>query len=233
VGYATAKVLADASQDFHVVMTGRSIEKVKAAKAEIEATGIKGTVATLQLDINSDESVENAVRVVEQNHGRLDALINNAGVVSYESNIRTRLRETFETNVIGCAAVAEAFRPLLLRSSNPYSVFVSSGMGSLTLSADPKTFALPYDEAYRASKAALNIFTVMEKRNHSDKGVKAIGMCPGFVVSNLRGTSEEARNPGGAAGDPAESGKLVLDILSGARDDQLGNLVHKDGVYPW
>jgi NAD(P)-dependent dehydrogenase (short-subunit alcohol dehydrogenase family) len=233
VGYATAKVLADASKDFHVIMTGRSIEKVKAAKAEIEATGIKGTLVAVQLDINSDESVENAVKVVEKHHGRLDALINNAAVVSYESDLRTRLRQTFETNVIGCAAVAEAFRPLLLKSSNPYSVFVSSGMGSLAISADPKSFALPYDEAYRASKAALNIFTVMEKRNYNDKGVKAIAMCPGFVVSNLRGTSEEARNPGGAAGDPAVSGKLVLSILSGERDGELGSLVHKDGVYPW
>jgi hypothetical protein len=65
------------------------------------------------------------------------------------------------------------------------------------------------------------------------KGLKVFAMCPGFVVSNLRGTSDEARSGWGGAGDPQVSGKTVLSIIQGERDADAGKFVHKDGVYPW
>jgi hypothetical protein len=52
-------------------------------------------------------------------------------------------------------------------------------------------------------------------------------------VSNLRGESEEARNVGGAAGDPEVSGQTVLSVITGQRDADVGKFVHKDGIYPW
>jgi hypothetical protein len=58
-------------------------------------------------------------------------------------------------------------------------------------------------------------------------------VCPGLVRSNLRGTSEEARNAGGRAGDPKVSGETILSIVQGKRDEDVGKLVWKDGVYPW
>ena len=58
-------------------------------------------------------------------------------------------------------------------------------------------------------------------------------MCPGLVRSRLRGDSEEAISSWGRAGDPMESGKTVLNILEGARDEDAGKFVHKDGTYPW
>lgn len=56
---------------------------------------------------------------------------------------------------------------------------------------------------------------------------------PGFVRSNLRGTTEEERSGWGGAGDPDESGEIVLSVVKGERDGDVGLLVHKDGVYPW
>jgi hypothetical protein len=66
--------------------------------------------------------------------------------------------------------------------------------------------------------------------------MKVFAMCPGFVVSNLRGTTEEMRNGspfGMQAGDPMVSGQTLLSIIEGKRDDDAGKFVHKDGVYPW
>lgn len=234
VGYATTKVLATASPDFHIIMTGRSLEKVSTAKSEIETSGIKGSLSALQLDITSPTSINTAVNHVEQTHGHLDALINNAAVGSRGPHLLTRMRECFETNVFGCAAVAEAFRPLLLKSPNPYSVFVSSGVGSIgSIAGKTDADKIPFDDAYRASKSALNMIATVEARDYAAKGLKVFPMCPGFVVSNLRGTGEQERTGWGNAGDPAESGRLVLRILSGERDADVGRLVHKDGVYPW
>jgi len=76
---------------------------------------------------------------------------------------------------------------------------------------------LPNEEAYRASKAALNIIADLEAKEFGSKGLKVFAMCPGFVVSNLRGTSHEARSGWGNAGDPQLSGKTVLSIIQGKR----------------
>jgi hypothetical protein len=73
----------------------------------------------------------------------------------------------------------------------------------------------------------------MEHRDHKEEGLKVFAICPGFVVSNLRGTSDEARSGGGNAGDPATSGNLMLSILEGKRDADVGKFVQKDGTYPW
>ena len=68
-----------------------------------------------------------------------------------------------DTNVIGPAVVSAAFRPLLLKSQKPYSIYVSSGMRSMAKASDPTSITyrgLPNGEAYRASKAALNMMVL-------------------------------------------------------------------------
>ncbi|KAI9732933.1 MAG: hypothetical protein M1818_007366 [Claussenomyces sp. TS43310] len=237
VGFATAKVIASASGDNHVIMAGRSLEKVKSAKTEIEKAGIKGSLSAVQLDVTDEKSIEQAVKLVQEKHGRLDALVNNAGVGSMNiDDIKTRLQLCMDTNVIGPAVVAAAFRPLLFKSSKPYSVYVSSGVGSLTMAAAPTTpnsHHMPNEEAYRSSKTALNMIAVLESKHFESQGLKVFAVCPGFVVSNLRGMSDEARRGWGRAGDPQVSGKTILEILQGERDADAGKFVHKDGVYPW
>jgi len=70
---------------------------------------------------------------------------------------------------------------------------------------------------------------------HADYGneIKVFAMSPGFVVSNLRGTTEELQSGWGQAGDPKTAGETLLAILKGERDADVGRLIHKDGVYPW
>lgn len=229
VGFATTKVLAEANKNFHIIMAGRSLDKVNKAMTDIQSTSIKGSLSTIHLDVIESASITKAAQYVETTYGKLDALINNASVANMDPDMKTRMEICMETNVTGSALVAEAFRPLLLKTDNPYSIYMSSALGSMSTVHNP----YPYIDAYRVSKAALNMLMVGEWQRYGDKGLKCFSMCPGFVVSNLRGTSEEERSGGGNAKDPLESGRLVLGILEGKRDGDVGKFVHKDGVYPW
>ena len=204
--------------------------------SELQAASPKGTLSTVQLDVTDENSVEAAAAHILQEFGWLDVLVNNAGVGSMGDNIKTRMKLCLETNVMGPAMVAAAFRPLLLRSQNPYSIYVSSGAGTLVRTAFEKPVkheGVKNSEAYQVSKAALNMLAVVEAGNWSHEGLKVFVMSPGFVRSNLRGPSEEARSGWGKAGDPQDSGQIVLDIVQGKRDADVGRFVHKDGVYPW
>lgn len=216
-------------------MSGRSLDRLKSAKAEIEAAGgLKGQLSTLEMDVTKENSIQEALRQVEKDFGQLDVLINNAAVGNCDPNPRIRFEECFQTNLLGPVLVSDAFRPLLLNSKNPYSIYVSSGAGSIAVAEKPSEYPEPPNaEAYKATKASLNMVAVCESTAYKDKGLKVFPFCPGFVVSNLRGTSEEMRNPGGLAGDPQVSGQSILSIIQGERDADAGKFVHKDGLYSW
>ena len=77
------------------------------------------------------------------------------------------------------------------------------------------------------------MIVILEHFNFGPKGLKAFAFCPGFVVSNLRGSSEESRTGGDKAGDPKEPAHSMLDIIEGKRDADEGKFIHKDGFFPW
>ena len=204
--------------------------------SEIQSAGTKGPLSVVQLDVTDETSIEQAATFVQQKFGRLDALFNNAAVGNRDPDIKTRLQLCFDTNVIGPAVVSAAFRPLLLKAPKPYSIYVSSGAGSMGRSSDPTSatyHGLANGEAYRASKAALNMIALQESIEFSDTALKVFAVDPGFVRSNLRGQSEEAKSGWGKAGDPQRSGELLLSIMKGERDADAGLFVYRDGVYPW
>ena len=215
-------------------MASRSLEKGHAASSAIQVAGVKGKTSSIQLNVTDESSIAAAVQQVEREHGRLDVLINNAGIYSQAPTLKEQIHDTLATNVTGAAIVAEAFTPLLLKSSNPYLLHVSSGLGSINLASDPRPFDAAVGAlAYRMSKAALNMLTMQNSNILGKQGVKVFAVCPGLVESNLRGESEEQRSAGGTAGDPEVSGQTMLRIIEGERDADVGKFVHKDGVYPW
>ncbi|CAG8888248.1 unnamed protein product [Penicillium egyptiacum] len=232
VGYATAQILAE-HPNHHVILACRDPQKGQKALSELQSKSLKGTLSLLQLDVEDDTSITQAVHTVDEQHNRLDVLISNAGSAAPNSSGRARLNQIFSTNVIGATLVSEAFIPLLLKSEKPYLIQVSSGLGSMKMATDPSSvmYAAPWDE-YRASKAALNMITVqMHKRLQSH--VRVFAFCPGLVRSNLRGEDEAAVSAYGRAGDPLESGRGILGIVLGERDGEAGGFVNKDGSFPW
>lgn len=193
----------------------------------------------MQLDVTDVTSIKAAAAHVEETFGHLDVLVNNAGIGALHiSDPKEAYDAVLSTNVTGPAVVTHYFRPLLMKSKNACSVYVSSGQRTLPrncLVAPPDTHANVGNGlyAYQVSKAALNMLAVLEARESAPKGIKVFAMSPGFVVSNLRGPNEDQRNGWGKAGDPDVSGKLLLSIVEGKRDADVGHLVRTDGIYEW
>ncbi|CZR52496.1 related to dehydrogenases with different specificities (related to short-chain alcohol dehydrogenases) [Phialocephala subalpina] len=241
IGLAAAKALTSASTNYHVIISARSLSKAQIAKAEVEAENPSSAsrLSIVQLDVTDGASIKYAQVFVEKEFGHLDALINNAAIASGDPDIYTRYKVCMDTNVVGPAVIADVFRPLLLKSSNPYSIFVSSGAGSFGRAVE--RFSGTRDKppepknggAYHVSKAALNMLALREHHMYVDKGLKVFAFSPGFVVSNLRGTSNELRTGWGKAGPASVAGETLLSILDGKRDLDVGKLVYKDGVYDW
>ncbi len=101
-------------------------------------------VQALELDVTSAARIAAGADQVERNQGRLDVLVNNAGILPEATDATEHhfanpdlVRATFEVNVFGPVAVTEAFLPLLRRSAGARIVNLSTTMGSLSDQADP------------------------------------------------------------------------------------------------
>ncbi|RHZ67328.1 putative short chain dehydrogenase/reductase [Aspergillus thermomutatus] len=235
VGFATAKAVALASPEYHVIIGSRSLANGQAAVQEIQSSETtKGSLSSVQIDVTDPTSIESAAKQIESQFGRLDVLINNAGVASQAQSTKTAMEETFAVNSIGPALVAETFNPLLMKSARPYSIFVSSVLGSLSEAADPASLAYYYDGVtYRMSKAALNMLVVQQHKQFGPKGIHVFAVCPGLVRSNLRGKDEEAVSAGGRAGDPMVSAEMILGIIEKKRDGDVGKFLRGERVVNW
>src|SRR5262249_19325413 len=146
-------------------------------------------VQFLKLDQTQPPTITAAVDHVSRQHGKLDVLVNNAGIlidrgVAPSALDPQALRETLETNVIGVAAVTRAFLPLLHKAEAARIVNVSSTGGSLGQIAGGGMMFAP---AYQISKAALNGFTVLLASELKGTPIKVNSACPGWVQTDMGG----------------------------------------------
>jgi len=136
----------------------------------------------IQCDVTSDEFVAAAVETVSKTIGRVDVLINNAGIDNGFSIRETSVdsfRSVLETNLVGVHRMTRAFLPLVLKSSVKKVINISSDYASIALNDRA------YCGAYNTSKAALNMLTVQYKNEYADEGVIFIPLHPGDVLSHL------------------------------------------------
>jgi len=233
IGFESAAALIASSATYHVIIGSRSLSKGQTALSELQSRKSPGSLSLLQLDVTDTDSIAKAAETVGREFGRLDVLINNAGICSADPLQVGQLRETLETNTLGPAAVTEAFKLLLFKSENARLIYVSSVLGSLTRSRGGEAFGPTPYIAYRISKAALNMLAVSQHFEFEGK-IKVWAFCPGYVVTNLAGDAvKQDKIKGGIAGSPEVSANSLLSIVEGKRDEEVGGFVHKDGVYPW
>ncbi|SCE78035.1 Short-chain dehydrogenase [Micromonospora coriariae] len=193
IGLATAEQLG--ARGMTVLVGARDAERGRAAQEKLRAGGADARF--VPLDVTDAESVAAAAKLVESEYGRLDVLVNNAGIIladgtlglPSETTVAT-LRRVFETNVFGVAAVTNALLPLLLRAPAARIVNVSSEVGSIAVMTDPDgaLFALT-SVPYPSSKSALNMLTAMYAKELRDTPIKVNAANPGYCATDLNGNS--------------------------------------------
>src|ERR1700722_3070142 len=176
-----------------VLLGSRNFDRGDAAAKEIGP----GAIA-LQLDVTDRASIAAASARIRNEFGRLDVLVQNAaisntrkgnlslgeyGQITLASNASLdEVRAVWETNVFGVLAVYQAMLPLLRESPAASIVNVSSGVGSLTLNADP---AFPYHKSfspvYPASKTAMNAISLAMMIELADTSIKVRICSPAFT----------------------------------------------------
>jgi NAD(P)-dependent dehydrogenase (short-subunit alcohol dehydrogenase family) len=233
IGLQIAKDLA--AHGYTVLLGSRSLPS-----GETAAQSIGAAAHAVQLDVTQPDSIAAAAVHLRQAFGRLDVLVNNAGIaeagqpgrlgeqIRQESRASVasldEVRAVFETNVFGVIAVTQALLPLLREAPAARIVNVSSPLGSLTLNADP---AFPYRQAYSvvyaASKTALNAVTLAFAIDLEQTNIKVNVASPG--------STKTAMNPAGT--DTVEQGAhyLLRVVLDG--DEPTGTFTGPGGVLPW
>jgi NAD(P)-dependent dehydrogenase (short-subunit alcohol dehydrogenase family) len=233
LGFATARQLARSG--VKVIIGARNSAKGEEAADRLRAEGLDAE--SLSIDVDSPASVHEAARNVEQAHGRIDILINNAGILpeATASDVDRPLdlrmfRESFATNVFGAVSVTKEFLPLLTKSASGRIVNVSSTMGSLTDQTDPSS---PYYglvvPAYQMSKAALNGFTIALSKLLADTSIKVNSVCPGWVQTDLGGPDNRAAAPT----TPADAAQIVVETALIPDDGPTGRFVDRQGIVAW
>jgi NAD(P)-dependent dehydrogenase (short-subunit alcohol dehydrogenase family) len=189
IGLEIARQLGNAGN--MVLLGARNPTLGDAAAIKLKAEGID--VHFIHLDVDKPETIQAAATVIEAEYGRLDVLVNNAGINDPADGPPSKtsldaVRRVFDVNVFGVLAVTQAMLPLLLKSASPRIVNVSSTLGSLSLNSDPAwEFAPVKITGYNTSKAALNMLTVLLAAELRDTGIKVNAACPGYTATDLNG----------------------------------------------
>lgn len=158
---------------------------------------------------------------MDTDYGRVDVLVNNAGVCGSDQLARDTLRNTLNVNVAGAVSVTEAFLPVLRKSSSPRLIFVTSSLGSLTYTSDQTSRHYgPYANELRVSKAALNMVMVEYANHPKMQGIRVLGADPGFLATNITGNPDALRKMG--ATEPDVGGQVVASIVKGEKGCRRG-----------
>lgn len=182
IGLEIARQLG--KQGITVVIGSRDAGRGEAAAQTLKSEGIDAH--TFKLEVTEADDIAALPAYFENNFGRLDILINNAGVIAERDGVTPEvLRQTYEANVVAPYAITQALLPLLKAAPAGRIVNQSSALGSLTLNASgdlPLTWMLP---AYNSSKAALNMLTVIQAAQLKDTPMKVNTAHPGSVKTDM------------------------------------------------
>lgn len=169
IGYSIAKELAD---------DGNTIYAGARKKEDIENLSQISNITGIRLDITCPEQICDAVKIVEENEGYVDVLINNAGVTGWGAVMDRDMnyfRNVMEINYFGHVQTIKMFYPLLKKSvKNPIIISISSQAGN---------YAFPFWSAYHSSKWAIEAFSHCLRREVQAYGIRVAIIQPGAIKS--------------------------------------------------
>ncbi|KAF7308991.1 hypothetical protein MKEN_01100000 [Mycena kentingensis (nom. inval.)] len=232
IGHELVKLLAAKGHTVYLASRGEKagLEAVEAIKKENDKF--------VQLDITDIKSVEAAAAKIKSAEGRLDVLVNNAGIAKMEiphSAVEPNfdaIRATFETNLIGTMQTTITFLPLLRAASTPDApaviVNVSTDMSSNTVMSSGKEAFRHKFVAYNTSKAAQNSYTIALAHELSAEGIKVNAVTPGFTSTKLTGFGAA-----GGAKTSTQGAEIILPWCLLGKDGQTGTFNAEGGSYAW
>ncbi|MEV0648798.1 SDR family oxidoreductase [Phytomonospora sp. NPDC050363] len=213
-----------------VLVGARSPERGEAAVGTLRAEGHKAEF--VRIDVTDAETIAAAAQVVEEVHGRLDILVNNAAVLNRQEGwVVTEtpvaaVRDTYETNVFGVIAVTNAFVPLLERSAEPRIVNVSSEVGSFEMMTNPDSpYYMLKGVGYQASKAALNAVTIAYSKHFAGTAFKVNAVNPGYCATDLNGHAGHRT--------PEQGSRAAIRMALIGADGPTGTFESEEGPHPW
>ena len=216
------------AQGMTVLVGARDEGRGGEAAADLKQQGVNAHAVLV--DVTDALSIAEAARRIEAEFGRLDVLVNNAGIALDSGQTSAldvdTLRRTYETNVFGVFAVTQAMLPLLKKSDAGRIVNLSSGLGSLTQNSDPDwAFAAVKPLAYSSSKAALNMMTVIFAAELKDTPIKVNSADPGYTATDLN------QNRGTQTVEEGAAAAVRLATLPAG--GPTGGYFDKDGTVAW
>ncbi|MGA2416473.1 MAG: SDR family oxidoreductase [Candidatus Sulfotelmatobacter sp.] len=230
IGLETARQLG--KKGITVVVAARSFDQAKETAEKLKADGLD--VFPVKLDVTNAAERTAAAKTIAEKYGKLDILINNAGVGADDGIFAGKTAETseaelqkvFGTNLFSVVAVTREFLPLLKKSPAGRIVNLSSILGSLTLQADPNSpIAAIKTFAYDASKSALNAFTIHLAAELKGTNIKVNSAHPGWVKTDM-GTDK-------APMEVMDGAKTSVELALIGADGPNGRFIHMGKELPW
>jgi NAD(P)-dependent dehydrogenase (short-subunit alcohol dehydrogenase family) len=214
-----------------VVLAARDPKKGEAAAGKLREEGLDAQF--LKLDVTDGNDQQAAYRFLEERFGRLDILINNAGIATdnlgngtTSTTTNDSIRRSFETNFFAPVALTQRLLPLVRKSAAGRIVNMSSILGSQTLQADPKSPIYEFKSlSYDASKAALNSFTIHLAHELKDTKIKVNSAHPGWVKTDMGTEAAPMEIP--------EGGKTGVALALSGDDGPSGGFFHLGQPLPW
>ncbi|KAK7047853.1 hypothetical protein VNI00_006181 [Paramarasmius palmivorus] len=231
IGFDLVRLLA--AKGHTVYLAARRVDAGKEAQQKLKNEhGLD--VKFVQLDIHDIKSIEAARDTVDKEEGRLDVLVNNAGVAfidkpqTADAMDMDVLRSIFETNFFGLVQTTVTFLPLIRKGKPGYGNIVqnSTGGASATFQSSPKGYTVW--AAYCSSKSAVNMYSIALAKELKKDGIRVNCIAPGFTTTKLNGNM-----PGGKT--PEQAASLFVDwcLLGPGSEDKTGLFWNDQGELAW
>lgn len=213
---------------YTVVLTAR--DQNSGAKAVDELVSIGCDAHTFPLEVTNPNDIANLAKYIEKTFGKLDVLVNNAGIAIEWDGQPTnseKIRKTLEVNLIAPYAITEALIPLLSLSEDARVINHSSQLGSIDAAENMWQYVASFmSVGYSTSKAGLNMLTQIQSKTLQSKGIAVAAAHPGWVKTDL-GTDA-------APLEVEEGASTVVNLVTIARNEfPHGQLVHKGKRIAW
>lgn len=233
IGLETAKQLSE--KGLFVYLGSRNLEKGEEVVKELNEKGFQN-IKAIEIDVTNSESILKAKNMVENEQGKLDILINNAGILGINpqtaSETSTKdIQEVFDTNFFGVINVTQIFLDLLKKSEQPRITNITSGLGSLTLHSDPNwKYYHVKGAAYGPSKSALNAYTIALAYELRESSFKVNVIDPGYTATDFNHHS----GPGSVESAASFIIKHTLTDENAPTGQYFSNDIEDEtGISPW